>query len=143
MMKTLWDFIQFFLFEYKYKSFLVRIIILTSHGCGTKYSRVHAYFLLLSAGLSKSLKGDSPPPPLKTYPLNQITLKLSTFVKSRAPRWDLFFSKQISKIAYFSAFTGQKVLTSEFFPVTHFDLVIRSHYTYFPCAFSYPFPFSK
>ena len=59
-------------------------------------------------------------PPLKTYLPNQFTLKLSTYVKSRAPRWDLFFSKKIFKIARFSAFTGQKVLTSALFCVTHY-----------------------
>ena len=59
-------------------------------------------------------------PPLKTYLPNQITLKLSTYFKSRVPRWDLFFSKKNFKIARFLAFTGQNVLTSALFSVTHY-----------------------
>ena len=59
-------------------------------------------------------------PPLKTYLPNQITMKLSTYFKSRVPRWDLFFSKKFFKIARFSAFTGQKVLMSALFSVTHY-----------------------
>ena len=77
----------------------------------------NASFLWLSLTLVQYLRGT---PPLKTYLQNQFTLKLSTYFKSWAPSWDLFFSKRIFKIARFSAFTGQKVLTPALFCVTHY-----------------------
>ena len=56
-------------------------------------------------------------PPLKTYLPNQITLKLSTYFKSRVPKWDSFFSKKNSKSCVFRLLRAKTCWRQHFFPL--------------------------
>ena len=72
--------------------------------------------IMINLALSPPLRGT---PPLKTYLPNQITLKLSTYFKSRVPRWDLFFSKKnFQNRAFFGIYGPKRADVSTFFRYT-------------------------